>query len=73
MKDYFAYTQAIENNKNINLDQLTQQGSKLFENTYAQAVLNKGEGAAQADLRQSVVAISTNGEIISNLDKKVKK
>jgi len=36
----------------------------LFENTYAQAILNKGEKAAQAELRESVVTISANGEIV---------
>ena len=70
MRDYFAYTQAMENNKGVDLAKLIEQGSELSDNTYAQAVLNKGEQAAQAELRQSVVTISKNGEIIKKFDKK---
>jgi len=73
MRDYFAYTQAMENNKGVDLAKLAEQGSELFNNTYAQAVLNKGEKEAQAELRQSVVTISANGEIIRNFDKKPEK
>jgi len=73
MRDYFAYTQAMENNNGVDLARLAEQGSELFENTYAQAVLSKGEQEAQAELRQSVVTISANGEIIRSFDKKPKK
>jgi len=73
MKDYFAYTQAIENNKGVDLAKLTEQGGELFDNTYAQYILNKGEKEAQAELRQSVVTISENGEIIRNFDNNPKK
>jgi hypothetical protein len=69
MKDYFAYTQAIEKNKGISLAKLAEQGSELYDNAYVKAVLDKGEKEAQAELRQSVVAISANGEIIRSFDK----
>ncbi|MCL2295361.1 MAG: hypothetical protein FWC36_10965 [Spirochaetes bacterium] len=70
MRDYFAYTLAMENNKGVDLAKLAEQGSELFDNTYAQSVLKNGEKAAQAGLRESVVTISANGEIIRNFDKK---
>lgn len=73
MRDYFAYTQTMENNKGVDLATLAGQGSELYNNTYAQAVLNKGEKEAQAELRQSVVTISENGEIIRSFDKKPKR
>jgi hypothetical protein len=64
MRDYFEYTQAMEQSASIDLAKLAKQGGKLFDNSYASAVLSKGEQAAQAQLRQSVVQIAANGEII---------
>jgi hypothetical protein len=65
MRDYFAYTQVIEKQAGaVDLAKLANQGGELFNNTYAQSVMKNGEKAAQAELRQSVVTISANGEII---------
>ena len=65
MRDYFAYTQIMEERRGkINLESLISQGGELFDNSYARAVASGGEAAAQAELRQSVVTISANGEII---------
>ena len=71
MRDYFAYTKALEKNKGIDLAKLAEQGSELYDNTYARSVLDKGEKEAQAALRQSVVTISANGEIIRSFDKRI--
>jgi hypothetical protein len=73
MRDYFAYTQTMEKNKGIDLARLVAQGSELYDNTYARAVLDKGEKEAQADLRQSVVTIGKNGEIIRNFNKRTRR
>ena len=74
MQDYFAYTQFIEKSvaEAIDLAKLVEQGGALFENSYAKIVLDKGEKEAQKKLRQSVVAISENGEIVRNYDPKYK-
>ncbi|MCL2645912.1 MAG: hypothetical protein FWD61_02780 [Phycisphaerales bacterium] len=68
MRDYFAYTQTMENNKGVDLTTLASQGSALFDNSYAQSVLKKGEKAAQAELRKGVVQIAANGEIVRSFD-----
>lgn len=77
MRDYFAYTQVMEKQAaNVDLAKLAEQGGALFENTYARAVIEKGKDTAQADLRNSVVKIAANGEIIrgfNTMDKKPKK
>jgi len=65
MRDYFAYTQIMEEKRDrMDLEKLASQGGALFDNSYARAVINNGEAAAQAGLRESVVTISANGEII---------
>ena len=68
MRDYFAYTQAMEENEDIDLATLASEGSELYNNSYAQNVLSKGEQAAQAQLRQGVVQIAANGEIIRSFN-----
>ena len=65
MEDYFQYTLAMENaDAGKGFESLTAEGGELFNNTYAKNVKAKGEKAAQAQLRQSVVQIAANGEII---------
>jgi hypothetical protein len=71
MRDYFAYTQAMEGKPSVDLASLASQGSELFDNTYAQAVLSKGEASAQAELRQGAVQIAANGEIIRSFDRRL--
>ena len=47
MRDYFAYTQAMENKTaSIDLAKLANEGGELFNNKYARAVLDKGEQTA---------------------------
>jgi len=58
MRDYFAFTQALEENESVDLTTLAS------GNTYANAVLSKGEQAAQTELRRGVAQIAANGEII---------
>jgi len=70
MRDYFEYTQAMERNvsSGIDLATLADQGGELYNNSYAQTVLQKGEKVAQAELRKGVVQIAANGEIIRSFD-----
>ena len=68
MRDYFAYTQTMAQNVGTDLATLAAQGSELYDNTYAKAVLANGEQAAQAELRRSVVQIAENGEIIRSFN-----
>jgi len=58
MRDYFAFTQALEENEEVDVATLA------ADNTYANAVLSRGEQAAQTELRQGVAQIAANGEII---------
>jgi len=68
LRDYFAYTQEMEQQGGVDLSTLVMnQGGSLFNNSYAQAVLSKGEQAAQAELRQGAVQIAANGEIVRSL------
>ena len=48
----------------IYLETLMNEGSELYNNSYAQAVRNNGEAAADAALRQATTRIAENGEII---------
>jgi hypothetical protein len=69
MRDYFAYTQAMERSTGVDLAKLADQGGELFNNTYAKSVIKDGEKAAQARLRQGAVQIAANGEIIRTFSK----
>ena len=73
MRDYFEYTQVMEDSAGIDLETLADEGGELFENTYARAVLSKGEQEAQAALRQGAVQIAANGEIIRSFDRRTGK
>ena len=65
MEDYFRYTLAMEKGGySKDFATLTAEGGELFNNSYARSVKEKGEAAAQAHLRESVVQIAANGEII---------
>ena len=71
MRDYFAYTQAMERNAGVSLESLVNQGGELFQNSYAQSVMQKGEQGAQAALREGAVQIAANGEIVRTFDKRI--
>lgn len=73
IRDYFAYTQEMEKHPAMDLTSLADQGGTLFGNTYASAVMSKGESAAQEALRQGAVQIAANGEIIRGFDPPAKK
>jgi hypothetical protein len=74
MSDYFDYTQAIEMQmENIDIAKLTAYGGALSDNAYARAVLDKGEIVAQKELRNSVIQIAANGEIIRSFEEKKSK
>jgi len=65
MRDYFQYTLAMEKaGESDSFESLTSQGGELFDNSYARTVKEKGEKVAQEQLRESVVQIAANGEIL---------
>lgn len=64
MRDYMEYTQVLSNNRGVDLDSLMSEGSELYNNSYARAVRDRGEAAADAELRQATTTIAENGEII---------
>ena len=64
MRDYMEYTLVRNQNKGVDLETLMNEGSELYNNSYAQAVRNNGEAAADAALRQATTRIAKNGEII---------
>lgn len=64
MRDYMEYTLVRNQNKGVDLETLMGQGSELYNNTYAQAIMANGEEAADAMLRRSATMIAENGEII---------
>lgn len=64
MRDYMEYTQLVSRNRGVDLDTLMNQSSELFNNSYAQAVRNNGEAAADEMLRRCTTRIAENGEII---------
>ena len=70
MRDYFEYTQVMEQNDAIDLSKLADKGGELYDNSYAQSVITNGESAAQAELRRGVIQIAANGEIIRGFDRR---
>jgi len=68
MRDYFEYTLVMERSAGVDLSTLASQGSELYDNSYAQTVLQKGEKVAQTELRKGAVQIAANGEIIRSFD-----
>lgn len=64
MRDYMEYTLVRNQNKGVDLESLMNEGSELYDNSYAQAVRDNGEAAADAALRQATTRIAENGEII---------
>lgn len=66
MRDYMEYTLVRSNNKGVDLETLMNEGSELYNNSYAQAVRTQGEEAADAALRQATTQINERGEIIRN-------
>lgn len=64
MKDYMEYTLVRSQNKGVDLESLINEGSELYNNSYAQSVRDNGEAAADAALRQATTMINEHGEII---------
>lgn len=64
MRAYMEYTLVRNNNKGVDLEDLMNEGSELYNNSYAQAVRANGEEAADAALRQATTMINERGEII---------
>ena len=73
MRDYFAYFQFMEKNKDADLTKLTANNGKLNGNTYANDVLEKGEDTARMELRRGIVQIGVNSETIKDLGERKKK
>ena len=64
MRAYMEYTLVRNNNRGVDLEDLMNEGSELYNNSYAQAVRDQGEEAADAALRQATTMINERGEII---------
>ena len=64
MRDYMEYTKVTLANKGVDLNTLMQEGSQLYNNSYAHTVATSGEAAADAQLRRCTTTIAENGEII---------
>ncbi len=64
MQEYMDYTMIRQKNRGVDLETLMQQGSQLYNNSFAQMVRDQGEDQAEAYMRQCVTRIAENGEII---------
>ena len=64
MTDYMEYTQVMSRNVGVDLATLINEGSELYDNSYAQEVAQYGEAQAEANIRRCVTSINENGEII---------
>lgn len=64
MTDYMEYTQVMSRNVGVDLATLMNEGSELYDNSYAQEVAQHGEAQAEANIRRCVTSINENGEII---------
>ncbi len=67
LADFMEYMEIREKSKNFDLDSLlSDEGSTLFNNSYARALRDGGEEKADQMLRQATTIIAENGEIIRN-------
>ena len=64
IEEFMQYMEVRMKNKSVDLDSLMQEGSELYDNSYAQALRDNGEAAADAILAQATTTIAENGEII---------
>lgn len=64
MRDYMAYTMIRNKNKGVSLESLMNEGSQLYNNSYAQLVRDQGEDKAEEFMSSCVTRIAENGEII---------
>lgn len=64
MKEYMEYSMVRSRNVGVDLATLMNEGSELYNNSYARAVAENGEEKAESMLRNAVATINENGEII---------
>lgn len=64
IKEYMEYTMIRQQNRGVDLETLMQEGSQLYNNSFAQMVRDQGEERAEAYMSQCVTRIAENGEII---------
>lgn len=64
IKEYMEYTMIRQQNRGVDLETLMQEGSQLYNNSFAQMVRDQGEESAEAYMSQCVTRIAENGEII---------
>lgn len=64
IKEYMEYTMIRQQNRGVDLETLMQEGSQLYNNSFAQMVREQGEEKAEAYMSQCVTRIAENGEII---------
>ena len=64
MDEYMEYTLIRSQNRGVDLADLMNQDSRLYNNSYAQNVMANGEAQAEASIRNCVTSINENGEII---------
>lgn len=66
LQDFMAYMEVTVKNKGVDLETLMQEGSELYNNSYARVLRDSGEDAADEMLRRATTTIAENGEIIRN-------
>lgn len=64
IKEYMEYTMIRQKNRGVDLETLMQEGSQLYNNSFAQMVREQGEEKAEVYMSQYVNRIAENGEII---------
>lgn len=65
LADFMAYMEIRQKSKDFDLDTLlSDEGSALFNNSYARALRDEGEEKADQMLRHATTTIAENGEII---------
>lgn len=64
MREYMEYTRVRNQNKGVDLETLMNQGSELYNNSFAQMVRERGEDAATQEIARATTRIAENGEII---------
>ena len=68
MAEYMEYTRVRSQNVGVDLATLASESGELYNNTFAQTVLQNGDASAETMIRDCAMTINSHGEIVRNFD-----
>ena len=68
MADYMEYTRVLSQNVGVDLATLAGESGELYNNAFAQTLLQNGETSAETLIRDCTMTINSHGEIVRGFD-----